>query len=286
MKIGALDSSLRKPLAETVRKFAEMGLQGIQIRIRPEFLAFPETRLDVIRALCADHGLTISAVCGDDMGSTRFGVRDEWQDRVFLAKAVTDIAVKLRTRVITTHIGVVPDDRNDEVYGIMVRALKECAAYAAAKDAVFAVETGPEKPETLLNMLHDVDSRGLGVNLDPANLRMVTCVDPAHAVEVLGKYIVHTHAKDGINITPGCVPAHYKAYNADGSLRVFDEPGPKRQEVPLGQGQVPWDSYLAALGKAGYDGFLTIERECGTDPEGDIFRAKNFLMQKLERRRS
>lgn len=286
MKIGALDSSLRKPLAETVRKFAEMGLQGIQIRIRPEFLAFPETRLDGIRALCADHGLTISAVCGDDMGSTRFGVRDEWRDRVFLAKAVTDIAVKLRTRVITTHIGVVPDDRNDEVYGIMADALKECARYAAAKDAVFAIETGPEKPETLLNMLQDVDSKGLGVNLDPANLRMVTCVDPAHAVEVLGKYIVHTHAKDGINITPGCVPAHYKAYNADGSLRVFDEPGPKRQEVPLGQGQVPWDSYLAALGKAGYDGFLTIERECGADPEGDIFRAKNFLMQKLERRRS
>ena len=281
MKIGALDSSLRKPLAETVRKFAEMGLQGIQIRIRPEFLAFPETRLDEIRVLCADHGLIISAVCGDDMGMTRFGVRDEWRDRVFLAEAVTDIAVKLQTRVITTHIGVVPDDRNDEVYRIMVRALKECAAYAAARDTVFAIETGPEKPETLLNMLQDVDSKGLGVNLDPANLRMVTCVDPVHAVEVLGKHIVHTHAKDGINITPGCVPAHYKAYNADGSLRVFDEPGPKRQEVPLGQGQVPWDSYLAALRKAGYDGFLTIERECGTDPEGDISLAKHFLMQKL-----
>ena len=281
MKIGALDSSLRKPLPETVRKFAEMGLQGIQIRIHPEFLAFPETRLDEIRAMCADHGLIISAVCGDDMGTTRFGVRNEWRDRVFLCKAIADIAAKLQTHVITTHIGVIPEDRNDEVYRIMADALRECASYAAAKDAVFAIETGPEKPETLLNMLHDVDSKGLGVNLDPANLRMVTCVDPAHAVEVLGKHIVHTHAKDGINIAPGSVPAHYHAYNADGTLRVFAEPGPKRQEVPLGQGQVPWDSYLEALRKAGYDGFLTIERECGTDPEGDISLAKNFLIQKL-----
>jgi sugar phosphate isomerase/epimerase len=44
---------------------------------------------------------------------------------------------------------------------------------------------------------------------------------------------------------------------------------------------VPWDSYLAALREAGYDGFLTIERECGDDPEGDIFSAKNFLTRKL-----
>ena len=280
MKIGALDSCLRRSLLETVSKFAEMGLQGIQIRIKPEFLTFSDARLNEIRVMCEDNGLTISAVCGD-MGTTRFGVRNEWQDRVSLFRGITDIAVKLHTHVITTHIGVIPDDRDDEVYQIMAHALGKCAAYAAERDSVFAIETGPEKPETLLNMLQDVNSGGLGVNLDPANLRMVTCVDPVHAVEVLGKYIVHTHAKDGINLAPGCVPAHYKAYNADGSIRKFEAPGPRRQEVPLGQGQVPWDSYLAALREAGYDGFLTIERECGDDPEGDIFSAKNFLTRKL-----
>jgi len=115
MKIGALDSCLRRSLPETVSKFAEMGLQGIQIRIKPEFLTFSDARLNEIRVMCEDNGLTISAVCGD-MGTTRFGVRNEWQDRVSLFRGITDIAVKLHTHVITTHIGVIPDDRDDEVY--------------------------------------------------------------------------------------------------------------------------------------------------------------------------
>ena len=44
---------------------------------------------------------------------------------------------------------------------------------------------------------------------------------------------------------------------------------------------MPWDGYLAALKKAGFDGFLTIERECGNDREGDIRQAVEFLKSKL-----
>ena len=48
-------------------------------------------------------------------------------------------------------------------------------------------------------------------------------------------------------------------------------------EVPLGEGQVPWDNYIAALREIGFDGFLTIERECGDDPARDIQLAIDFL---------
>ena len=37
----------------------------------------------------------------------------------------------------------------------------------------------------------------MAVNLDPANLRMVTGDNPVAAVHNLKRYIVHTHAKDG-----------------------------------------------------------------------------------------
>ena len=107
MKIGALASSLRKPLPATVKKYAEMGLQGVQLQITPQYLVFPDARLQEIRQLCADHGLEISAVCGD-IGGSYFGVTDEWRDRVALHKRVVDIAAALGTKVITTHIGVVP----------------------------------------------------------------------------------------------------------------------------------------------------------------------------------
>ena len=72
MKIGALASSLRKPLPATLKKFQEMGLCGVQLLTSPEYLVFSDARLKEIRTMCADHGLEISAVCGD-IAHTHFG---------------------------------------------------------------------------------------------------------------------------------------------------------------------------------------------------------------------
>ena len=49
------------------------------------------------------------------------------------------------------------------------------------------------------------------------------------------------------------------------------------REVPLGTGSVPFPAYLKALEEVGYRGFLTIEREVGNDPSGDINLAKTYL---------
>ena len=46
---------------------------------------------------------------------------------------------------------------------------------------------------------------------------------------------------------------------------------------------VPWDEYLAALKEIGFEGYLTIEREVGEDPVGDITMAVGFLNEKLEK---
>ena len=48
-------------------------------------------------------------------------------------------------------------------------------------------------------------------------------------------------------------------------------------ELPLGQGDVDFPAYIKALEEIGYKGFLTIEREVGDDPEGDIRMAADFL---------
>ena len=280
MKIGALASSLRRPLLETFAVYREMGLQGVQIGVNREILALPDEKIEEIRECCAGNGLTISAVCGD-IGGHAFQTRGENMERAEFLCRVVDLAVRIGTHVITTHIGVVPEDKNDPVYPLMLESIRHAARYAAEKGVVFAIETGPEKPEILRAFIEDVGSEGLGVNLDPANLRMVSCVDPVHAVEVLGRYIVHTHAKDGVNLFPGSAAAAYGMVNPDGSRRDLGVEPARYREVPLGQGQVPWDAYLAALKKIGYDGFLTIERECGEDPEGDIRLAQTFLQKKL-----
>ena len=143
----------------------------------------------------------------------------------------------------------------------------------------FAIETGPEKAATLRAFLDSLGCRSMCVNLDPANLAMVAGDDPVAAVKTLAPYIVHTHAKDGRMIAYHDPEIIYDFF-ADGGigdLRLED----CFQELPLGQGVVPWGEYLAALRGIGYDGYLTIEREVGPDPAADIAMAVNFLKEKL-----
>ena len=92
---------------------------------------------------------------------------------------------------------------------------------------------------------------------------------------------MHTHAKDSINLYVGSAAKFYGLRNPDGTLREISARAAGFKEVPLGQGMVPWDAYIAALKEIGYDGFLTVERECGENPVGDIKMAVNFLRNKL-----
>ena len=270
----------RENRLEAIKQYGEMGIQGVQMYCGKEFVAFSDAQIQEIIDTAAAANVEIVSICGD-LGGHDFQIEDKCMARAEFMCSVVDTAVRLKCRIITTHIGVVPSDKNDPVYPIMLKSIRYAAEYAASKGCVFAIETGPEQPETLLALIEDVASKGLGVNLDPANLRMVSQADPVHAVEVLGKYIVHTHAKDGKVLEPGSAAAFYGMVNPDGTPRVFEEPAIKCLEVPLGQGQVPWDGYLAALKKVGYDGFLTIERECGEDPAGDIMLAYNFLKARI-----
>ena len=142
-----------------------------------------------------------------------------------------------------------------------------------------AIETGPEKAATLLEFLKDTKG-GVGVNLDPANFTMVTGQDAVEAVYLLRDYIVHTHAKDGVMLDKNQSPTEvYHAFAIGGvdalnACRGF-------REVPLGEGEVDWANYLGALTEIGYDGFLTIERECGDDPTADIALASEFLKARI-----
>ena len=182
-----------------------------------------------------------------------------------------DLAKDLETDVITTHIGVVPNDPSHPRYAIMQDACGQLAAYADSMQAHFAVETGPEIATTLKGFLDSLHSKGVSVNLDPANFVMVTGDDPVQAVYTLKDYIVHTHAKDGKRL-------HYVSpeilYGMEESDMLNDA---SFIELPLGEGDVDFPAYFKALNDIGYKGFLTIEREVGDDPEGDIRKAADYI---------
>ena len=157
----------------------------------------------------------------------------------------------------------------------MQEACFELSRYADSIDAHFAIETGPERAKTLKSFLDALHSTGVAVNLDPANLVMVTGDDPVQAVHTLKDYIVHTHAKDGRTLF---------AKDPEIIYGLKEEPVTSDAafiEVPLGEGSVDFPNYLKALNEIGYKGFLTIEREVGDNPVADIQRAVEFLKARI-----
>lgn len=274
--IGVLMDSFRKSMDESLRLSAQCGALGIQVyatqgEMAPEEMT-PEKRAG-FRQKVADYGLEISALCGD-LGCG-FGDSERNPQLIERSKRIMDLAVELDTRVVTTHIGVIPDDPGHPRYGVMQEACGELAAYADSVGAHFAVETGPERAQTLKIFLDSLHSKGVAVNLDPANFVMVTGDDPVQAVYTLKDYIVHTHAKDGKRLF---VQDPEIIYGLRSQPVVT---GPSFQEVPLGQGSVDFDRYLKALQDIGYSGYLTVEREVGENPEGDIRMAVQFLKERM-----
>ena len=276
MKIGVITNCFKLPLIESIKLAGKMGFDGIQVyATNGEFSpsALSTEKKAEIKALLKENNLEISALCGD-MGGYGFQIEADNPERIIKTKAIIDLAAEFNVSVITTHIGVIPSDKTEPRYKVMLDALSECGKYAAAKGVTLAIETGPESAKTLLAFLKDIPE-GVGVNLDPANFVMVTDQDPVEAVEILGEYIVHTHAKDGVMLKKTDPKIIYDCFATGGieALNVADY----FLETPLGQGKVDFKAYIDALRKSGFDGYLTIERETGENPAKDIELAQSTL---------
>ena len=268
--IGVILDSFRTDLTTALDKAVAVGASGLQVyatsgAFSPESLS-PQKRREFLD-MCKSRGLTISALCGD-LGQG-FANPEKNPELIERSKRILDLAKDLETDVVTTHIGVVPADTDCDTFRIMQDACGQLAAYADSLRAHFAIETGPELSAVLKTFLDTLHSTGVAVNLDPANLVMVAGDDPVKAVHNLNEYIVHTHDKDGRMLRRVNPEAIY-----NGTLDFAEAPF---IELPLGQGDVDFPAYLSALNDIGYTGYLTIEREVGDDPEGDIRLAVNFL---------
>lgn len=252
MKLGVVDTNFRVSFEESLRLAKEIGFQGVQIWVTgaldPENL---DNGADWVRRTVEKYGLEISALCGELGYGFAYEEGLEW--RIRKTKEYLTYSVELGAPIVTTHIGVIPEDRAHPDWDKLRRSLDEIGAHGERVGAVLAAETGPEEPELMKEFFHTLNTSAIKINYDPANLVMMG-FDPVKGVYVLAPYIVHTHAKDGVKFSDGQVG-----------------------EAPLGKGQVPWQEYLRALKENGYKGYLTVEREVGEEPEKDIREAKEFL---------
>ncbi|EKN69111.1 xylose isomerase domain-containing protein [Neobacillus bataviensis LMG 21833] len=283
-KIGIMVDSLRLPLREGLQTAKEMGAEGVQIyavtgEMAPENLSAASRR--ELKTYIESLGLDITALCGD-LGGHGFQDAQQNKKKIEKSKRILDLAVELGTSIVTTHIGIVPEETDSPVYEAMQTACEELGIYARSMGAYFAIETGPETASRLKSFLDSLSTNGVSVNFDPANMVMVTGDDPVAGVKLLKDYIVHTHVKDGIRIKPvdprdvygalgyGAGTDHEKIAQMVASGEYF-------RELPLGKGGVDFPAYFQALKDIKYEGYLTIEREVDTNPVQDICTAIEFI---------
>ncbi|MHA0856388.1 sugar phosphate isomerase/epimerase family protein [Paenibacillus sp. CMAA1364] len=282
-KIGVIVDSFGVGVMEGLKKAKEVGADGVQIyavsgEMDPAVLVGAKRK--ELRSYIDGLGLEISALCGDLAGH---GFQDATvnPEKIEKSKRILDLAVELGSNIVTTHIGIVPDDQNSRIYDSMQRACDELGVYAKSLNAYFAIETGPETAAHLKGFLDTLSTNGVSVNFDPANMVMVTGDDPVAGAKLLKDYIVHTHAKDGKRmsaIDPKDVYG-FLGYSGMDHAKIAEmaASGAGFLEVPLGEGSVDFNAYFAALQEIGYEGYLTIEREVGTNPEEDIRKAVTFI---------
>lgn len=276
--IGVMVDSFRLPILDGVDKAREVGARAVQVYIGGRGAVTDVWTRDFraqMRERVRKNGLVVSAMCGD-MGGHGFSRPQENEWRVPETIKMLELLGDLECRVLTTHIGVIPEDPAHPRYAALHDAMAALGARGAELGVSLAIETGPESPATLGHFLSDLPA-SVGVNYDPANLVMVLGEDPVRGVHTLAGRIYHTHAKDGRMI---------KYLGAEKLYGFFAEGGIEDLrmeeyilETPLGQGDARLPEWLNALNEIGYTGAVTIEREVGADPEADIRLAVGYLQK-------
>lgn len=175
-------------------------------------------------------------------------------------KEIADFARRLGVSAVGLHLGFVPHDTADPLYGETLTVAREICDYCRRHSQAVHLETGQETADALLRFLGDVKRDNLFVNFDPANMILYGAGEPIEALEKVGKCVRSIHCKDG---------------------RWAAHPGQEwGVETPLGEGDVGFERFLATLAKLGYYGPLTIEREIPQEPErqkAEIGRAIHVL---------
>ncbi len=255
MKISVRSWNLGLPMYEGIEAAGEMGFDGIALWMAEGFVELEQVRSDDgarVREACEQAGLEICAITGG-LGS----FLDPEHRPVAMQKARDELVVCqiLDIPRITSHVGVMPADLRTPEAQAMIEALRAIGDEAGVMGKTLCCETGPEDARTMLKFIRAVNSPGLKVNYDPANF-LLGGFDWFEGVKLFGDLTEHTHAKDA-------------RLNPDGST----------EETPLGEGDIGFPEWIAALRAVGFDGWLCIERESGDDRLGDCQRGLQFLRE-------
>jgi L-ribulose-5-phosphate 3-epimerase len=250
LEVGVMFWAGRDPL-ETLREVKALGVSAGQLGVPGDMplagaaeawsSALKQEDFTIVTVFCAYTGESYADIptVEQTVGFVPKSTRAEREQRT---KDVSHFAAGIGVKSIACHVGFVPEDKSDPEYIAVRDLVRRICDHAALHQQTFALETGQERAEVLLEFLKDVDRKNLGINFDPANLIMYGSGDPIQAVEVLHQHLLSVHCKDGV----------WPPKKPEGALGT---------ERPLGEGEVGMDKFIAKLQQVGYKGSLNVERE-------------------------
>jgi sugar phosphate isomerase/epimerase len=162
-------------------------------------------------------------------------------------KEIADFARLLGVDVVALHLGFIPHDPSEPLYGEVVDVTRDVCDHCDKNGQSLHLETGQEPADALARFIANVQRDNLLVNFDPANMILYGSGEPIPALEKVGRWVKSVHCKD-----------------AKWAARPGEQWG---QEMLLGEGHVDMEKYLRTLDRVGYTGPLTIEREIAQEPD-------------------
>lgn len=253
-----------KDPADLAGRLKELGLRKTQLHLTPVY--DNPTVWGNAQADLAKHGISIVSgmfgTKGEDYSSldtirqTGGFVPDQhWDANWQTAQHVAEVAKRFGVRYVSSHAGFLPSDKKDPSFAKLVDRIGRVAKHFATVNTVLLFETGQETADTLWQFLAALDAVGAtntGVNFDPANMILYDKGDPIVSLRKLMPRVKQVHIKDATRTKT---------------------PGTWGSEVPIGEGEVDWKSFMKVLAEADYAGDLVIEREAGQDRVGDVRKA-------------
>ena len=273
MNIGCVVRLENNPdIEKELKKLIELGLYSCQLISWDRKFFNSEKNATTVKNISESLGIEITAFwCGWEgptfwnftEGPITLGLVPESyrMSRLESLKEGSYFAKDLGVNDLITHVGLLPENQHDPQYIGTLAALKDLMKICEKNQQYFLFETGQETPITLMRMIKDIDSKYVGINLDPANLLLYGKANPVDSIDIFGDKIRGVHGKDGLY--PTC-------------------PNELGQETRIGDGKVNYPILLKKLMDIGYQGDITIEREISGEKQiQDILYAKQYLLDLL-----
>ncbi|MGH0594282.1 MULTISPECIES: sugar phosphate isomerase/epimerase family protein [Bacillus] len=256
-KLGMFLNTKHIEVNEGINKAREWNLECIQLYAMNKnfnLANIPRVEWNTLKKSLSFNGIKVPSL------AISFGengiVGTEVDSEIDQFKYITDRGLELGAKIITAHIGGIPDDEKSEYYNKMERLCYEIGELALKFGGIFAIETGSEKAIVLKRFLENINSKGLAVNFDPANLISDVNENPVEGLLLLKDYIVQTHIKD-------C-----KEVKSDSSSKYI--------EVAAGNGEVDFDIFFKVLDEIRFEGYNMIERNDYFDELDGMSQSINF----------